>query len=56
MNILDPRFKYVNSVATDVRKTFARIRREQERQRAALASPKSAQVVSLNQGDKRRVG
>ena len=28
MNILDPRFKYVNSESTDIRKTFARIRRK----------------------------
>ena len=27
-SILDPTFRYVPSVATDVRKTFARIRRE----------------------------
>lgn len=56
MNILDPRFKYTNSVATDVRKTFARIRREQERQRAAQAVSKSARVVNLTPSDKRRVG
>ncbi len=28
MNILDPRFRYVASHETDLRKTFARIRRE----------------------------
>ena len=29
MNILDPKFRYVDSFSTDLRKTFARIRREQ---------------------------
>lgn len=28
-NILDPRWKYVPSSKTDIRRTFARIRREQ---------------------------
>jgi hypothetical protein len=28
-SILDPSFRYTNSVDTDLRKTFARIRREQ---------------------------
>lgn len=27
-SILDPRFKYVNSVSTDIRKTFRRVRKE----------------------------
>lgn len=56
MNILDPRFKYVNSVATDLRKTFARVRREQERQRLAAVPAKRAQVLSLTPGEKRRTG
>lgn len=30
MNILDPRFKYTHSSKTDIRKTFARIKREIE--------------------------
>ena len=38
-SILDPEFKYRNAAATDVRKTFERIRREQrleqERRRGA---------------------
>jgi hypothetical protein len=31
-SILDPRFRYISSVDTDLRKTFARIRREQRQQ------------------------
>jgi hypothetical protein len=31
-SIFDPSFRYTNSVETDLRKTFARIRREQRRQ------------------------
>jgi hypothetical protein len=30
-SILDPSFKYVSSANTDLRKTFARIRREQQK-------------------------
>jgi hypothetical protein len=33
LSILDSRFKYVPSTATDIRKTFARVRREQEKAR-----------------------
>lgn len=33
MNILDPRFKYTSAAKTDIRKTFARIRRELEAQK-----------------------
>lgn len=29
-SLLDPSFRYVSSAATDIRKTFARIRREQK--------------------------
>jgi hypothetical protein len=31
-SVLDPSFRYVSSINTDLRKTFARIRREQRRQ------------------------
>jgi hypothetical protein len=34
MNILDPKFRYVDSYSTDLRKTFARIRRENASARA----------------------
>jgi len=38
-SILDPSFRYTNSVETDLRKTFARVRRElrNQQQRQALA-------------------
>lgn len=41
MNILDPKFRYVDSYSTDLRKTFARIRRE-AREHARPAAPKDA--------------
>jgi len=31
-SILDPRFKYTPSHSTDIRKTFQRLRREQQQQ------------------------
>ncbi len=34
-SILDPSFRYTKSVDTDLRKTFARIRREQQKQARA---------------------
>ena len=34
-SILDPTFRYVPSVQTDLRKTFSRIRREMDKARAA---------------------
>jgi len=39
-SILDPTFNYTPSVNTDLRKTFARIRREQRRQ--SQATPETA--------------
>lgn len=44
-SILDPTFRYTPSANTDLRKTFARIRREQKN-RAKLASP-NAKVAKL---------
>ena len=34
-SILDPSFRYTKSIDTDIRKTFARIRREQQKQARA---------------------
>lgn len=49
MNILDPAFKYVPAAQTDIRKTFARIKREQkvalEAQAKADAEAKAKTVV-----------
>ena len=45
-SILDPKFKYVNSTATDIRKTFARVRREQQRANTADKGP-PPQLVAL---------
>jgi hypothetical protein len=47
-SILDPSFRYTNSANTDVRKTFARIRREQkkrERIGATAAAPANVLVM-----------
>ena len=43
-SILDSSFRYTNSVETDLRKTFARIRREQ---RASQQSRQKAEAESL---------
>jgi hypothetical protein len=48
-SILDPSFRYVSSSHTDLRKTFARIRREQAA--SARAAAPSPSVVRL---DRRR--
>lgn len=36
-SILDPAFRYVPSTSTDLRKTFARVRREMQRAAASAA-------------------
>ena len=42
-SILDPNFRYVSSNSTDIRKTFARVRREMK-----LPEPKpDAKVVAI---------
>jgi len=48
-SILDPTFRYTPSVQTDVRKTFARIRRELRAQEAKAGSEVEmrANVLSL---------
>ena len=44
-SILDRSFRYTNSVETDIRKTFARVRREQRAREQAVAA---AEAESLN--------
>jgi len=53
-SILDPTFRYTNSANTDIRRTFARIRREQrKRDETATADATPAKVLVLQA---RRVG
>jgi hypothetical protein len=50
-SILDPSFRYTKSVETDLRKTFARIRRElrnQQQQQAATRVEAMKKVVSFH--------
>jgi hypothetical protein len=44
-SILDPTFQYTPSLETDVRKTFARIRRELKARSQAKASKEAQTVV-----------
>jgi hypothetical protein len=46
-SILDPSFRYTKSVETDLRKTFARIRREQQRQARANVADHGGVVLPL---------
>jgi len=52
-SLLDPTFKYVPSVETDIRKTFARVRREARRQPPVLSpsNDRSSKIAVLF-GDK----
>lgn len=47
MNILDKRFKYTPSALTDIRKTFARIRREQAEADKLRAADETERVVKV---------
>jgi hypothetical protein len=53
-SILDPTFRYTNSANTDVRKTFARIRREQKHRERALAAANAPSNVLVMEA--RRAG
>ncbi len=49
-SILDPKFQYTNAVSTDIRKTFARVRREMK-----LPEPlPKAVVVNIQERSKRK--
>lgn len=51
-SILDPSFRYVSSIHTDLRKTFARVRRERALEQTAKSAkaPLRAAVVALRAG------
>ena len=46
-SILDPSFRYTPSASTDLRKTFARVRRELRRQQARVEGDAAAKVSPL---------
>jgi hypothetical protein len=48
-SILDPTFRYTKSIDTDIRKTFARIRREQQKLAQAQSADASGVVLPLGQ-------
>jgi hypothetical protein len=54
-SILDPSFRYTKSIETDIRKTFARIRREQQKQARAHPCDGQANVLPLEQRKVRAV-
>jgi len=49
-SILDPKFRYTPSVATDIRKTFARARR----QMAKAQEPPLNTVINMQERSKRK--
>jgi len=46
-SLLDPSFRYTKSIDTDVRKTFARIRREQQKQARSHAGEGTGLVLPI---------
>ena len=46
-SILDPSFRYTPSFNTDLRRTFARIRRDERRQCESDAAARPAMVVNV---------
>ena len=56
-SILDPSFRYTNSDATDIRKTFARIRREMRRRPLeTVPTPKAITATVLSLPRRRSTG
>ncbi len=52
-SILDPSFRYTSSVETDLRKTFARVRRElrnRQTQNANVVAEEKRKVVAFRRG------
>ena len=48
-SLLDPSFRYTRSIDTDIRKTFARIRREQQKQTRAQVVDGTGVVLPMGQ-------
>jgi len=48
--LADPKFRYYDSVSTDIRRTFARVRREQRERDAAAppVPPKHGTVITVD--------
>jgi hypothetical protein len=46
-SVLDPTFRYTPSIHTDLRKTFARLRREARAQEAQRDEPRPANNIAL---------
>ncbi len=46
-SILDPKFRYTSSVATDIRKTFVRFRKQTEAARAKRSAEASADLNAV---------
>jgi hypothetical protein len=55
-SILDPSFSYTNAARTDIRKTFAKWRREQEKSKALppVDLPGTRIVVALTPKDRKK--
>lgn len=46
-SILDRSFHYVPAASTDIRRTFARVRREQKAREAAVRQPDQPKVAAI---------
>jgi hypothetical protein len=51
LSILDPRFKYVSAAATDVRKTFERVRADPDFQREVIRADARAKARAAAAGN-----
>ena len=50
-SVLDPSFRYTKSIDTNLRKTFARIRREQTKQRREPSTATPTSVLPFRRGE-----